>query len=123
VNALRAALERLDVERRWEEGRVVSEWLRERLGEMGLRVLAPPACAFHAVSTIPLPPSLTSLEVGQALVEGGFWVSFESAYLVDRNWIQVCLMRDSSIELLEPLVEALAGIVMSAPRVVGVPGG
>ena len=46
----------------------------------------------------------------------------QSAYLVDRNWIQVCLMRDSSIELLEPLVEALAGIVMSAPRPVGSPG-
>ncbi len=109
VNALRASLERLDVPARAARIRVVSAWLRERLAEMGLPVLAPAAHAFPAVTTIPLPRAVPSLEVGRELVARGFLVSYESGYLVDRNWIQVCLMREASITLLEPFVEALRG--------------
>jgi aspartate aminotransferase-like enzyme/ribosomal protein S18 acetylase RimI-like enzyme len=114
VNALRAAVERLDVEDREQEATAVSGWLRNQLDRLGLRVLAAPEVAHPAVTTIPLPERLPSPTVGRELANRGFLVSFESGYLIDRNWIQVCLMRRSSVSLLEPFLQVLEEIVQGS---------
>jgi len=111
VNALRAALDRLDVEARATEAQEVGGWLREELHRMGLPVLAPQEVAFPTVTTLPLPQSVSSIEVGRRLTDAGFLVSFESQYLVDRNWVQICLMRESSVADVEPVVRALGEIL------------
>jgi aspartate aminotransferase-like enzyme/GNAT superfamily N-acetyltransferase len=113
VNALRAALERLDVEARAAQVEEVSGWLRKELEGVGLPALAARDEAFPAVTTIPLPPTVSSLDVGQRLINAGFLVSFESGYLVDRNWIQLCLMRESSVALVKPVVDLLEEIIKS----------
>ena len=37
---------------------------------------------------------LNSKKIGDRLKNAGFWVSYESHYLLERNWIQLCLMSD-----------------------------
>lgn len=111
VNALRAALDRLDVASRAIHTAEVGTWLRAELERMGLGVLAPREVAFPAVTTIPIPESGSSLEVGRRLSDSGFLVSYESQYLVDRNWIQICLMREVEVATLKPMMEALAHAV------------
>jgi len=111
VNALRAALERLEVEARAAQVKEVSGWLRQELERLGLPALAARGDSFPAVTTVPLPPTTSSLDVGGRLSDAGFLVSFESGYLVDRNWIQLCLMRESSVALVKPVVELLEEII------------
>ena len=44
------------------------------------------------LSTIALPPLVNSVALGDALLEAGYELSYKSRYLVERNWIQICLM-------------------------------
>jgi aspartate aminotransferase-like enzyme/predicted N-acetyltransferase YhbS len=107
VNALYAAVTRFDPATRFRQLGEVSAWLRAELGRIGLPPLVSGPQAFPAVLTIPLPAGQSSRQVGERLLDEGFLLSFESGYLLARNWIQVCLMREASPELLEPLVAAL----------------
>jgi aspartate aminotransferase-like enzyme len=92
--------------------------LRSALRELGLRVLAPEAVASPAVTTIVLPPSISSVTVGDRLAEQGFMLSYQSRYLVERNWIQICLMGDYRTDALPDLLRILGHLVLSAERVV-----
>ncbi|MBM5810694.1 MAG: aminotransferase class V-fold PLP-dependent enzyme [Gammaproteobacteria bacterium] len=108
VNALHAAVTRLDPATRFRQLAGVSAWLRAELRGIGLTPLVEGPHAFAAVLTLPLPAPRSSREIGERLLAEGFLISFESGYLLRRNWIQICLMREASRELLEPLVAALA---------------
>jgi aspartate aminotransferase-like enzyme len=92
--------------------------LRDSLRVMGLTVLAPDAVASPAVTTIVLPPSVSSVTVGDRLAEQGFLLSYQSRYLVERNWIQICLMGDYRTDALPDLLRILGHLVLSAERVV-----
>jgi aspartate aminotransferase-like enzyme len=115
LNALYTAVDGLDIENRTATLVELSQWLRDRLRAMGLPPLAPDAYACPAVVTIPLLQPLTSREVGQKLADEGFLLSYGSGYLLARNWIQICMMRDASKEMLEPVLKALARIARHAP--------
>ncbi|TAK53632.1 MAG: aminotransferase class V-fold PLP-dependent enzyme [Gammaproteobacteria bacterium] len=107
INALYAAVTRFDPATRFRQLGEVSAWLRAELGRIGLPPLVSGPQAFPAVLTIPLPAGRSSRQLGERLLDEGFLLSFESGYLLAHNWIQVCLMREASPELLEPLVAAL----------------
>ncbi|NAP00860.1 hypothetical protein FRY77_33325 [Halomonas sp. MG34] len=57
------------------------------------------------IITLPLPSSVSSRTIGDRLKEKGVIVSYESDYLLKRNWIQFALMGDHS---LAEFAEALA---------------
>jgi len=86
--------------------------VRGRLDAVGLAVVAPPDCAAPAVLTVALPPELDSDRIGSRLREAGYLLSYQSRYLLDRNWIQICLM-GSGIRMtdLDHLCEILPGVV------------
>ena len=63
-----------------------------------------------AVTTITLPQHVSSLNFGRALEEEGFLLSYNSEYLVERNWIQVCLMGDISLADIDSLLGALGHV-------------
>lgn len=92
VYALVAALNRYDWEKRFTEVRQWSTLIRKRLAEINVSVLAPEETAMPAIVTIPLPPEHVSVRVGDALKKHGVLVHYQSTYLLDRNWIQVCMM-------------------------------
>ena len=105
--ALRTALDRFESRRVFDEIVGVSSWLRSRLREMDFHIVAPDAHACPAVITIALPDEMTSSYVGRRLDEAGYLLSYNSAYLRERNWIQICLMGECPREAISPLLGVL----------------
>lgn len=114
LSALHAAVCRLDLDRRLRGIEEVSAWLRRELRSLGLPPLADEHCAAPAVLTIPLSAALDARELGGRLAARGVLVSHESAYLLDRNWIQICLMRDVTLDDVRPAVDALRNILSTS---------
>ncbi|HEX3131199.1 MAG TPA: aminotransferase V, partial [Thermoanaerobaculia bacterium] len=76
----------------------------------GLRIVAPDAHASPAVTTIALPPEAASTRVGRELERRGYELSYLSGYLIERNWIQVCLMGEHTCEELAGLPRVMAEV-------------
>jgi len=58
---------------------------------MGLDLIAADS-SIPTVTTIALPPAVNSVALGDSLLDAGYELSYKSRYLVERNWIQICLM-------------------------------
>ncbi len=114
VLALHAALGEIDEHTRFAEIAGLSAVVRHRLEAADLTIVAPPDHAAPAVLTVALPPELDSDRIGARLRDAGFLLSYQSRYLLERNWIQVCLM-GSGIRAadLDYLCEILPGLVAS----------
>jgi aspartate aminotransferase-like enzyme len=92
----------------WMERLVeVSDFLRSRFQNKGFHLLVKREVASPAVLTVVLPEVLDSLLVGEELERRGYLLSYRSQYLLDRNWIQVCLMGEHSVEELQDFPEEL----------------
>lgn len=113
LRALLVALERSDVAGSVAALSCLSSWLRDALEACGIAVLAPADHSSPAVLTLRLPVGLSSLEVGTHLRENGYLLSFESRYLVERNWVQICLMGEHTREELAPLVDRLRAMIVA----------
>jgi aspartate aminotransferase-like enzyme len=107
LSALLVALRRFDSLLPFAETEELSDWLKPRLRELGLQILAPDAHASPAVLTLVLPESVSSQAMGDALQSAGFLLSYQSEYLRHRNWIQVCVMGDCSRASLLALLREL----------------
>lgn len=92
VAALHAALAEADGPDRFAEIAELAAAFRTGLQDAGYTVVAPLDHAAPAVLTLALPPDLNSNQVGSDLRDAGYLLSYQSRYLVDRNWIQICLM-------------------------------
>lgn len=68
--------------------------LRSQLEKRGFNLVCPENCATPAVVTIALPGNIRSSELGASLSRMNLKLSWESSYLLQRNWIQICLMGD-----------------------------
>ncbi|HKS35867.1 MAG TPA: aminotransferase V, partial [Verrucomicrobiae bacterium] len=110
LSALQAALKRYDpayAGQPFSEIVELSNWLRPKLRELGFRILAPDPHAAPAVVTLDLPGSLSSRQIGDQLQAAGLLVSYQSEYLRQRNWIQVCMMGECSRQSLVVLLGEL----------------
>jgi aspartate aminotransferase-like enzyme len=116
VYALQTALRRIDWNQKYEQIAQVSVWLRARLRELGLQIVAPDAHAAPAVFSIALPREISSKQVGMELKKAGYLLSYNSGYLLQRNWIQICLMGEWSRETLEALPGLLAELCLPRNR-------
>lgn len=92
IYALLAALKSHDWEKRFEDVRGWSRSIRRKLAEIDVPILAPDSCAMPAVVTIALPPIHSSVAIGDTLKKHGVLISYRSNYLLERNWIQACMM-------------------------------
>jgi aspartate aminotransferase-like enzyme len=115
VYALQTALRRLDWKEKYAQIAEVSVWLRQRLHEIGLRSIAPEAHASPAVFSVALPRDISSKEIGTRLKKAGYLLSYNSGYLLERNWIQICLMSDFSREKIEGLLCLLTKLTAGEP--------
>ena len=106
--ALQTALRRVVWQDKYAQIAADGAWLRERLREVGLQIVAPDAHASPAVVSIALPPEINSKMVGWQLKKAGYLLSYNSGYLLSRNWIQICLMGEWSRETLETLPDVLS---------------
>lgn len=108
VTPVQIALETLDPESRYRDVRETADWLCRRLREVGLPPLAADDTRFPGAITLPVPRPASSLAVGAALARRGWLLSYQSSYLVERNWLQVCLFSPFDRAELEPLPGLLA---------------
>lgn len=110
IYALQAALKRTCWEDKFAQIRETAGWLRGRLRELGFQIVAPDAHASPAVLSIALPGDVSSKSIGWQLQKSGYLLSYKSAYLLQRNWIQICLMGEWSRDHLATLPEVLASL-------------
>jgi aspartate aminotransferase-like enzyme len=111
IAALDVALERFNTPSPFEHMRALSCWLRGELRRLGLPVLVGDDHASPAVITIPLPADQSSMAIGDDLQRVGLLVSYQSEYLVRRNWIQIGLMGHCTRQHLERLLDALERVI------------
>lgn len=111
VAALAAALEATDIPARQARSARDARWLRQALRSRGASIVAPDAHASPAVTTIALPPAVSSLKVIETLEREGYRLSGRSGYLAARNWIQVALMGEYDRAAVRELPEAIARAV------------
>ena len=116
--ALQVALSRYDSQQPFAEIVELSQWLRPKLRELGYRILAPECQASPAVITLALPPERCSQKIGDQLQAAGFLLSYQSHYLRQRNWIQICLMGDCSRQSLVALLTELRRVAYGSDFVV-----
>jgi aspartate aminotransferase-like enzyme len=114
--ALQTALRRVVWQDKFAQIAQDGAWLREQLRAVGLQIVAPDAHAAPAVISIALPSEVSSKTVGWQLKKAGYLLSYNSGYLLKRNWIQICLMGEWSRETLEVLPDLLAGLCARSRR-------
>ncbi|KJS80078.1 MAG: hypothetical protein JM58_19125 [Peptococcaceae bacterium BICA1-8] len=112
VYALKKAIELLSREDKFTKIKEVSSFLRQELLSLGLNVIIPEQYSSPAVITFALPLGLCSKKFGQIMGEKGYLLSFNSYYLIEKNWAQACIMGEINIDYIEgfreSLMEALA---------------
>lgn len=91
------------------------QWRRERyekfiklLKENGIHPLIDEQYQSPTVVTIPFENPVSSLEIGDDLLLNGYYVHSKNRYLLERNWLQISLMGETSDEDDEKLVQLLA---------------
>lgn len=96
--ALEAALG-IDWTARWRAVRSADAQLRRALGcslspssTQPWRVLVSSEHAMSGILTLALAPHLQAARIGAQLERAGFKLAWQSAYLQQRNWLQICLM-------------------------------
>ena len=114
VHALHAALDRPDWNAWFAHVRRDGLALRCRLRAAKLNVLAADTDVSPAVTTIVLPYPAEAERVGDEMKKAGFELSYQSAYLLQRGWMQICLMGDYPRDRLLPLVDHLASTVAAS---------
>ena len=115
--ALDVALRTMTVPERYSVIRDTGAFLRTCLADRGIPVLAAADVAAPGVLTIPIPPPFRSSGVGDQLAADGILVSYQSGYLLDRNWIQLCLLGDErgfTPERLSPVVDRIVDLLASS---------
>jgi aspartate aminotransferase-like enzyme len=81
--------------------------LTKALRTIGLSPLINDDIAAPSVITVPIPASAHSFAIGAYLRDRGIDVGFESAYLRQRNWIQLALMGEYSKRALRQLPQQI----------------
>jgi aspartate aminotransferase-like enzyme/GNAT superfamily N-acetyltransferase len=108
VNALAVAVSHATSER-MQRIADNAAWLRASLVEAGFQVLALGDSASPGIVTIVMggDTGMKAAELGDELEMRGFWLSYRSGYLLERNWIQVALLGDPEREKLEKLLRVM----------------
>jgi aspartate aminotransferase-like enzyme len=107
LHALHAAVKRVHWAEHFAQIVDLSAWLRASLLEMGLDLVGSRAKTAPAVISIALPDQFNSVKIGGLIQESGYLLSFNSEYLRQRNWIQICLMGETAQEKAVSLLNSL----------------
>jgi aspartate aminotransferase-like enzyme/GNAT superfamily N-acetyltransferase len=114
LRALATSLDRVDWDTRYRRLADTSRWLRARLRECGFALVAAEIDAAPGIVTIALPAGISSTEVDDKLRRQGYALAGSSEYLRERNWIQISVMAQPSIERLRPVIDALHRVCSAA---------
>lgn len=107
VSALHCALKNLNIEEKVIRIDEFYRYLKKNIVEVGMAPLEIGQAINPSVLTIPIEGKYDSKEIGDYLRQTGYLVSYESRYLLERNWIQICLMGNIQKHHLDNLVKIL----------------
>ncbi|HEY4642376.1 MAG TPA: aminotransferase class V-fold PLP-dependent enzyme [Thermoanaerobaculia bacterium] len=110
VRALRVAVERAEWTSHFEQTRNSGAWLRAQLHRRGFAIIGERGTPAPHVVTIALPPHVSSADCARRMEHAGFLIGHASAYLLERNWIQICLMGGISRAALRQALSILSMI-------------
>lgn len=96
ISALNEAVKRVDMENK----PMFAHTIKRMLTKMNYTVLGGEDYS-PGIITIPLSDSISSKEIGDQLKEKGILISYESDYLLKRNWIHFALMGDLTLKDVE----------------------
>ena len=108
--ALQTAVKRFHSDDVYQRTLQVSTWLKAELKRIGFHPIISDSHSTPAVITVSLPDRLNSAHIGNILEKEGYLLSTNSAYLIERNWIQICLMGEFSRQTISPLLGLLKSI-------------
>jgi aspartate aminotransferase-like enzyme len=111
LDALSAALDRHSPDD-FSKIAKLAAWLRAELRGMGCQIVGDGRNLSPAVTTIALPAAVSSRTLGKQMAAAGYLLSYMSGYLLERNWLQICLMGEILETDLRSLVEALRGAMV-----------
>ena len=107
LDALATSLTEMNWPARFRRLALDGAWLRRAMESRGWRVLANGNHASPAVHTLIPPAGVSARALGERLRDAGWLLSYESGYLCERNWLQVCLMGHYTPEALRAFPVAL----------------
>lgn len=110
LHALKTSLETTNWEQKIASVQETGDWLRQRLKVLGCELVGDECSWTPAVVTIALPKSISSRNIGWQFKKAGFLLSYQSEYLLKRNWIQICLMGEFTRSDLERLLTEFESI-------------
>ena len=84
--------------------------LRQTCRERGLPLLAPVEPDHAGAITLALPPELSTVDFGTAMQARQVQLGWQSNYLAQRNWIQICLMVPHPEEEFAHMLRALGEV-------------
>lgn len=93
---------------KFETVRLKSQILRGALRRLALPPLAEDSDAAAGIVTVAIPGNVSAAEVALALAKQGLHVAYQSRYLRQRNWLQICLMGELHETALRQLPTVLA---------------
>jgi aspartate aminotransferase-like enzyme/GNAT superfamily N-acetyltransferase len=96
ISALHEAVKRVDLEQRY----TLANAFKQMLTSAGFVVFGNEEYS-PGIITISLPPFISSKDMGDKLKEKGIIISYESDYLLKRNWVQFALMGNITITEIE----------------------
>ena len=109
-NLVRALKNAIEI-KKYANTSAVSAWLKNELRKIGLNTVVPDEYANPAIITLGLPDQLRSETAGSQLENEGYFISYRSSYLLERNWIQICLIGEHSQEDLTLFMATLKQIL------------
>jgi aspartate aminotransferase-like enzyme len=107
VDALYTSLINLDKEEKFKSIKKMNNYSRIELKKIGMKPLVDEYLGNPAVITIPISAEYKSRDIGDFLKNKGYLISYESSYLLEKNWIQLSFMGNISHEKLKLLIELL----------------
>ena len=106
IAALMEAAKRVDMDKKTVMANAIKRMLADAdISFLGDKHYSP------GILTIPLPHSISSKEIGDELKAKGIIISYESDYLLERNWIQFAFMGDVTLAEFETACIALEAIL------------
>lgn len=85
-------------------------YLNRILKSNGFKITTTEENGSPIIITIEIPMDMSSINIGESLLYQGFQLHYESAYLRERNWIQIACVGDYSSTELERMVQILSEI-------------
>lgn len=114
LQALLAALE-TDWPARYESNKNIFDLLYKEIEKMGLSIVTSEPMALPYIITIQFPENRPSLELGDIMASYGFKLHYESAYLKERNWLQISILGREEEEI-RTMLETLKSVI-NEPKV------